>query len=312
MRSVYAWRVKPTPRMMFAALGMFLVAAAGCKGNDEAAEKAAAEKKALEAALPELKSSIALISVYLPHTADPGAAAKYASKRRNDMIRATEQAATEIRHIANGARQRLSVDSPATKALAEAFGAISTACTDANEQPKLDACTAKVKALDDALGKFDAACAAAGITAKAPRVGPAAVTDEAKKAAAGYLKARGPGQAETAYLSKLADEKATVASVIEACRAAATEAEGVADGYERAEESIRVLSATHKMSLASQCNALTATETVQKEVIDCKKKPTSTECKTSCGKAKTILDEGIPAAAFASLAKEYTDICDKK
>jgi hypothetical protein len=300
-------------RMVFAALGMFLVAAAGCKGKDEAAEKAAAEKKALEAALPELKSSIALISVYLPYTADPGASAKFATKRRNDMQRATEQAATEIRHIANGARQRIDHgDSPTTKALAEVFGAISTACTEANEQPKLDACTAKVKALDDALGKFEAACTAAGITAKVPRVGPAAVTDEAKKTAAAYVKARGPGQAETAFLAKCADEKATVASVIEACRAAATEAEGIADGYERAEESIRILSATRKMSVASQCNALTATETVQKEVIDCKKKPTSTECKTSCGKAKTILDDGIPAAAFASLAKEYADICEKK
>jgi uncharacterized protein YukE len=292
---------------------MVFLAAAGCKGKDEAAEKAAAEKKALEAALPELGKSVALISAYLPYTSDAGASEKYATKRRNDMQRATELAANEIRHTSNGARQRVDRgDSPATKALAEVFGAISTACTDANEQAKLDACKAKVKALDDALGKFEAACRAVGITAPIPRVGPAAITDEAKKAIAPYVKARGPGQAESAFFAKCADEKATITAVIEACKAAATETEAIADAYEKAEESIRVLSATHKMSVNSQCNALAATETVQKEVLDCKKKPTTPECKTACGKAKTILDEGIPAAAFASFAKEHAEICEKK
>jgi len=300
-------------RTTLAALGMFFFAAAGCKGKDEAAEKAAAEKKALEAALPEVGKAVAMISAYLPYTADPGASEKFATKRRNDMQRATEQAASEIRHTANGARQRVDRgDSPATKALADAFSAISTACTDANEQAKLDACTAKVKALDDALGKFEAACTAAGVTGKVPRVGPAAITDDAKKAIASYVKARGPGKAEAAFFAKCDDEKASVPVGIEACRAAATETEQVADGYEKADERICVLSATHKMSVGSQCNALAATETVQKEVIDCKKKPKTPECALSCGKAKTILDDGIPAAAFASMAKEYADICEKK
>lgn len=300
-------------RTTLAALGMLFIVAPGCKGNQEAEAKAAAEKKALEAAVGEVGKSVALLSAYLPYTADPGAAEKYATKRRNDMQRATELAATEIRHAANGARQRVDRgDSPATKALAEAFAAISTACTDANEQAKLDACVAKVKGLDDALGKFEAACTAAGITAKIPRVGPAAVTDDAKKAIASYVKARGPGKAETAFFAKCADEKATVAAVIEACKAAATETEQVADGYEKADEPIRVLSATHKMSVGAQCNALAAIETAQKEVLDCKKKPATPECKNSCAKVKTILDDGIPAAAFASLPKEYADICEKK
>jgi hypothetical protein len=100
--------------------------------------------------------------------------------------------------------------------------------------------------------------------------------------------------------------------VIDACRAAATETEQVANTYEKADEPIRILSATHNMSVGSQCNALAAVETVQKEVVACKKKPTASECNVSCGKAKTILDEGIPAAAFASLAKEHAEICEKK
>lgn len=301
-----------THRTTLAAIGLCFLAAAGCKGKDEAAEKAAAEKKALEAALPEVDKAVAIISAYAPYTADPGAAEKYATKRRNDMQRATELAANEIRHTANGARQRVDHgDSPATKALAEAFAAVSTACVDANEQAKLDACTAKVKALDDALAKFEDACRAVGVTAKVPRVGPAAITDDAKKAVAPYAKARGPGKAEAAFYVKCADATATVSAVIDACKAAATETEQVADAYEKAEESIRVLAATHKMSVGAQCNALTATETAQKEVIDCKKKRTSPECKISCAKAKTILDEGIPAAAFANMAKEHDEICPK-
>jgi hypothetical protein len=309
----YAGSVKTTHRTTLAAIGMFLFAVAGCKGKDEAAEKAAAEKKALEAALPEVGKAVAKISAYLPYTADPGALEKYATKRRNDMQRATELAATEIRHTANGARQRVdSGDSPTTKALADAFAAIATACVDANEQAKLDACTAKVKALDDALGKYEAACTAAGITAKVPRVGPAAVTEEAKKAIAPYVKARGPGKAESAFYAICADEKATVTAVIDACKAAAAETEQVADAYEKADEPIRVLAATHKMSIGAQCNVLTGTETAQKEVADCKKKPKTSECNTSCAKAKTILDEGVLAAAFASLEKEYTAVCEKK
>lgn len=305
--------MKPTYRTTFAALGMLVFAVAGCKGKDEAAEKAAEEKKAIEAAMPEVVKAVGLISAYLPYTADPGAAEKYATKRRNDMQRATELAATEIRHVANGARQRVDRGgSPATKALAEAFSAVSTACTDANEQVKLDACTAKVKALDEALGKFEAACTAVGVTAKVPHVGPAAVTDDAKKAIAPYVKSRGPGQAESAFFAKCADEKATVASVIEACRAAASETEQIANGYEKADEPIRILSATHNMSVGSQCNALAALETAQKEVAACKGKTTTPECSVSCAKVKTVLDDGIPAAAFASLAKEHADICEKK
>ncbi len=304
--------MKPKHRMTLGAMGMFVVAVAGCKGKDEVAEKAAAEKKALEAAQAEVGKAVGLISAYLPHMSDAGAKEKFATKRRGDMQRATEQAANEIRHVANGARQRVDRgDSPATKALADVFAAISTACTDANEQAKLDACAAKVKALDDALGKFEVASAAVGITAKVPRVGPAAVTDDTKKAIASYVKARGPGQAESAFFAKCAEEKATISAVIESCRAAATETEQVANTYEKADESIRVLSATHNMSVGAQCNALAALETLQKDVVACKKKKTP-ECSTSCAKVKTILDDGIPAAAFASLPTEYAEICEKK
>jgi hypothetical protein len=313
VRLVYPGRVKPTHRTTLAGIGMLFVAAAGCKGKDEAAEKKAAEKKALEAALAVVGKPIATISAYLPYTEDLGAAEKFATKQRGDMQRATEHAANEIRHAANSARQFVDHgDSPATKALADAFTPIATSCTDANEPAKLDTCRAKVKALDDALGKFETACAAAGITAKVPRVGPVSITEDVKKAMAPYLKARGPGQAEVAFAAKRADPQATVAAVLDACRAAATETEQVADTYKNADEPIRILAATHKMSLDSQCNALTAAETTQKEVTDCRKKPTTPECKISCAKAKTIMDGGIPAAAFVSLEKEHAEVCEKK
>ena len=55
------------------------------------------------------------------------------------------------------------------------------------------------------------------------------------------------------------------------------------------------------MSLDSQCKQLEATENLRKDLVDCKKKAKSTECKVVCSKVKARVEEGVPAAVFATL-----------
>jgi len=250
---------------------------------------------------------VAIIAAYLPHLAAPDGKDRFASKRRADLEKAAQAAANEIRFAANGARQRIDGSAATTKDLVAALGAVSAACTDAADPAAVEKCTASVKALDGVLQKTEAA----GGTAKLPRVAPEAVTDEARAATAPLLRARGPGAAEKAYVEKRADEKVAVSDLVTACQAAAEEAGGTAKAFEKAEEPLRLVAVTHKMALDSQCNGLNTAETVRKELQDCRKKAKSSECAIVCGKTKTIVDDGVPAAAFSVLEKDYADICAK-
>jgi hypothetical protein len=168
-----------------------------------------------------------------------------------------------------------------------------------------------VKALDASLEKTGAAAAAMGVAGKYPRIAPDSVTPEAQAAIAPYLRARGPGAAEKAYVEKRQDPKASVADVIAACQAAQVDADAAASAFEKADEPIRLTAATRKMARDSQCRRLGELEGLNKDLVDCKKKAKSTECKIVCGKVKGWIEEGLPAAAFTPIQKEYTDICDK-
>ena len=95
------------------------------------------------------------------------------------------------------------------------------------------------------------------------------------------------------------------------CQAAASEAEATQKAFERADEPIRLVAVTHKMAIDSQCTRLSTAEGLRKDVSDCKKKAKSAECKVTCGKAKNMLDDGLPAATFEPLAKDYAAICEK-
>lgn len=296
-------------------LGAAVIALAlgvGCKGTPEGDLAREADKKAYEAASAELKKPVALIAAYLPHLDVPDAKDRFAPKRRADLERAALCAANEIRFAANGARQRIEPSSTAaTKDLVAALGSVSAACTDAADPSAVEKCSSAVKALDATLQKSEAASAAAGAPAKLPRVAPEAITDEARAAVAPLLKARGPGPAEKTYAEKRADPKLAVSDLVSACQAAVEEAAGTAKAFERAEEPLRVVAATHKMSLDAQCNGLKAVEAVRKDLQDCRKKARSSECAIVCGKSKTILDDGIPAAAFSSLETDFAAICSK-
>lgn len=269
-------------------------------------------KKAHEAAITDLKQPIALIAAYAPYARYPDPTDKYAPARHPDLDKSTLAAANEIRYAANKARQKLEVSSSdATKDLQGALRAVTEACADASEPGTVGKCADSVTALDASLAKTGAAAAALGVAGKYPRVAPESVTDEAKAAIAPFLKAKGPGANDKTFVDKRADPKASATDVIAACQAAQGDASQGAMAFEHAEESIRLVAATRKMSLDSQCRRLDEVQTLSKDLSDCRKKAKSTECKIVCGKVKNWIDDGLPAATFAPMTKDYADICAK-
>ncbi len=299
-----------TLSILSCATALFATSACGNKGGADAA--AEAEKKALDAAAASLVQPIGLVSAYHAELAAPPSKEKYFPARHPDLDRAMAAAATEIRHAVNAARQALDrAGANGTKDLETAIKAVTVACTDATESEALAKCVTSVTALDGALQKVDAVRAAAGATTKFPRVAPESVTEEAKKSLANYLKAKGSSAADQAYIKKRSDPGATSADVIGACQAAVEVATNTQAEFERSEEHIRLIAVTHKMAVESQCGRLSTAETLQKDLGDCKKKAKTPECKVVCGKVKSMVDDGLPAAAFEPLSKEYQDICAK-
>jgi hypothetical protein len=291
------------------ALALGLVACGKAAPVESAAD---GQKKAHEAAVADLKQPIALIAAYAPYARYPDSTDKYAPARHPDLDKSTLCAANEIRYAANKARQKLEVSSSdATKDVQTALGAVTAACADASEPGSITKCADAVTALDASLAKTAAAATALGVAGKYPRVAPESVTDEAKASIASFLKAKGPGASDKAYADKRADPKASAGDVIAACQAAQGDASQGAQVFEKADEPIRLIAATRKMSLDSQCRRLDEVQSLSKDLSDCRKKAKSTECKIVCGKTKNWIDDGLPAATFAPIAKDYADICAK-
>src|SRR5262245_19445744 len=180
---IYAVRVNKNLWNGLAAVGIALLGGAGCNSGPKGDTEAEANKKALEASAPMLKEPIALISAYVPymHLSDEEKNDKFDPTRHNDAERVWLQAANEIRFSANRARQNMQVEAPATKPLMDALKAVTASCADLQDPSGLDKCGAMVTALDEVLKKAGEAAAAAGVTAKIPRVGPEAITEDAKK-----------------------------------------------------------------------------------------------------------------------------------
>jgi hypothetical protein len=286
-----------------------------CQGQDPAAQPEGGDKKKVhETAMAELKQPIALVSIYLPHVKVPEKPEQYMPKRRPDLEKASVASANEIRHAANGAKQKLERGgSEATKDLVTVLGTVATSCAEATEPGQQDACVAAVKALDAVLDKSTAAATAAGASGKYPRVGPEAITDEAKKSAAPMLKTLGPGSVEADYLAKRKDTAVTSADLISACQAAQGEVDTMAKAFEKADEPIRLVAVTHKMSMDSQCNGLNGVEKLRGELAECKKtKKKAPECSNACGRVKALVEDGVPAAAFAGMGKEHEEACAEK
>lgn len=294
-------------RIALTVVGTALALVVGCKGGEEKDAAAEAAKKAQEQAAAELKQPVALISAYLPYVRPSEDKDRYLPKRRPDEERATAFAANEIRHAANKARQALRGDTPVVKDLTAALADITKACAEAADTDAFKACVASVEKFDGVLKKSEGAVP--GSTVKFPRVGPEAVNDEAKKDIASFLKAKGPGDAGKAYATKRGDASVSSADLSTACQSAMDEAAAAAQAFEKAEEPIRLIAVTRKMSMESQCGVLTAMETLKKDVNDCRKKAKTPDCKVVCAKAKQKVEDGIPAAAFLPLEKDVADIC---
>ncbi len=301
-------RKRTAPSLVLAVLAL---AACG-KGDNTASAEAEAEKKAHEAAIADLKQPIALIAGYSPYSRYPEHPDKYFPVRHPDWEKSTICAANEVRYAANKARQKLETSTAkATVDLQAALRTVTQACADAEDQDKLAKCNDAVKALDASLDKTNAAAAALGVTAKYPRIAPDAVTDEARTAMSAFLKARGPGPAEKTFADKRSDPKVTPTDIAAACQAADDDASSAAQAYEKADEPIRLVAATRKMAMDSQCRRIGEISNLSKDLADCRKKPKSADCKVVCGKMKIWVEDGYPAAAFVPVTKDYEDICGK-
>jgi hypothetical protein len=115
-------------RTLLGALAVLTLPA--CQGQDPAAQPEGADaKKVHETAIADLKQPIALVSIYLEHVKVPETPEPYMPKRRPDLEKASLAAANEIRHAANGAKQKLERGgNEATKELVTALGAVATSC----------------------------------------------------------------------------------------------------------------------------------------------------------------------------------------
>lgn len=294
------------------ALALSLLA---CQGQDPAAQPEGGDaKKVHESAMADLKQPVALISIYIDHVKVPEKTEQYMPKKRPDLDKASLAAANETRHAANGAKQKLDkYGEPAIKHLVTALGGVATACAEATEVAQQDACVAAVKTLDGVLENSNAAAASAGASGKYPRVGKEAITEEAKKAAAPLLKTLLPGSAETAFLGKRKDTALTVADLLTACQAAQGEVDTMTKSFEKADEPIRLVAVTHKMSMDSQCKGIEGVEKLRGELAECKKSKKKTpECTNTCGKVKALVEDGVPVGAFAGMAKEHEETCAEK
>jgi hypothetical protein len=304
--------VDTTTRRALPGFLLALALTACSKGENAGAAEAEAEKKAHEAAIADLKQPIAIIAGYSPYARYPESPDKYFPARHPDLEKSTLCAANEIRYAANKARQKLEVSSAnATKDLQSALRTVTQDCAEAVEPGMLAKCADAVKALDAALEKTGAAAAAMGVAGKYPRVAPEAITDEARTAMSTFLKARGPGPNEKALVEKRSDPKATPSDVISACQAAQDDANAAAQTYEKADEPIRLVAVTRKMAIDSQCRRFGELDGLSRDMGGCRKKMKTMECKIVCGKVKTWIDDGFPAAAFVPVEKDYVDICGK-
>ncbi len=291
------------------ALGLALP---GCAEEKE--DPAAKERAGYAATLGETKELVGVVAAYLPYLDAKPADGKYAPKRRADLDRGATYAANGIRGAANRARQKLQASSSeSSKALAEPFVAITRACQDADGEEALGKCKAAVTTLDKALEEAGKKAAAVGVTEKFPRVSAEFIGELGNKELAPLLIAMGIGaKSEDTYFAKLADEKAAVRDVYDACKTAETDAEGKTRELEKVNDELRKVAAVHEQTLEGQCVRLNRTDMTWQELEPCKKDTKKDECKLACGKARAIVKEGVPAAAFAKLADDVGELCKEE
>jgi rhamnose utilization protein RhaD (predicted bifunctional aldolase and dehydrogenase) len=94
-----------------------------------------------------------------------------------------------------------------------------------------------------------------------------------------------------------------------ACQNAQYEADAAKQTHAKSDDALLTIAAVRKMTAESHCNRIRAVGASRQNLELCKKGPKTPDCALSCGKVKAIIDDGIPAAAFAPLTKEHEENC---
>ncbi|MBW2523306.1 MAG: hypothetical protein JRI23_03985 [Deltaproteobacteria bacterium] len=310
-------------RSALASAGLALCVLAACNGKEGG--QTTDQKKDYETAIAELKEPVATIAIYQPFLTEPDPG-KYPPKRRSNVDEAMFQAANEIRHAANRARQvGARTGSVVANELTQPFLDVAKACAAPEEPAHVARCKKAVEKLDGELAKMAAKSMAAGVTTKFPRVASEHVTDKAKKAAEWYMKAKGPSETEKKYRATRVSDKAEVQELIMSCRAAEGEANTVMLTLEKKDETLHKLAAKHKIAVEAECNRLNFVANTHDEINNCREDPDKPapklskeekeekekKCKLACANGRKIVTDGIPAAAFKKLETDYKEVCEE-
>lgn len=297
----------PSAILACAALSLSLTACGAKQGDG----KLTAEH--YQSAASELKEPLGVISLFLPYLDPPKSKGKYDPRpTARDMPKRAENAAEAIRHASNRARQ-FSKSPVIGKLLLEPFVEVSRKCTRAADPEAAAVCKTAVLALDAELQKQGEAGAALGATGKLPRVAPGSITEGSNKTASMYLEAIGPHPLEIKVLAMLKDDKVNENELITLCESAAAEAVVIYMTFKGRDEDIYKLAVVHKFSIDGICNRLKAADGGLKMVRECKDKDFDKlpECRLACARAKTRINEGMPAAIFEPLPGVHEEICVK-
>jgi hypothetical protein len=277
------------------------------------------DKKAqYETAIKDIGTMVAVVAAYRPYIERKAPTGKFAVKRRPDIDKANTQAANFVRSACNRARQKAQQSTSAvSKELAAPLISTLKACTNAEEPKQLKGCSKAIDDLDKSLAQAATQAKAAGVTTPFPRVAKEYINAKAKAEVAPFLKAIGDGPKEKVYFLALADAKRDGQSVIGACETAKAETDMALNEVKKVSEDLRKLAVHHKYAIEVSCNKLKVTASTifaLSEKCDLKNKASlkSPECMQHCSKAKGILNQGIPAAAFVSIEQEHKDRCDSK
>jgi hypothetical protein len=139
-----------------------------------------------------------------------------------------------------------------------------------------------------------------------------------------FKRAIGPTDDETKYLKSRKDSNIKPQDLISGCQGAATHADDVMKELQKgADPELGKLAAIHKLSLDSQCNKLTLADSLMTGLDDCqpekrKKAPPpppgeeegEDPCARVCAQSKTLIDKGIPAAAFEKFPEAFETSCE--
>lgn len=290
-------------------LGLMLPGLGAC--GEEGKDGQGPDKAAYETAASVLKGPVAMMSAFKPHLDIPKLEGEYTPKdNRNDLSAASYYAANAIRHVANDARQKATrSESAVAKELAAPITEVAKACATPDDEQDVDKCKATLEALDEALADASTKAEAAGAAAL-PRLGDAAIDDEAKAEVALFVAAKGPNPAEKALLDAMKDESKTPKDLLSGCEKTMGELDGVIMKLERKPEELKEVAIVHKEKVKSWCVRMKDMATILDALEGpCADNADTDECKQMCAKGRRRLSQGTVAAAFEKLKKVRKEVC---